>query len=193
MKVQLGQFCKGEGKDPVSGSCYWCKGTGRESRIIADLQGSLNTEMTKPRPARSTLGRLAREAVILTLLGPVAIFIGFCVMQVYYAPKAAPPGIPLAALPRSVARQWSAFRFDQDKRELLAGSDIYVEQSPGHWFRYLNGANTPSAELDRTINHTPLSAYVHFQDAALAAVVFGWPLGLGVWICYRVVRFAIQG
>lgn len=72
-----------------------------------------------------------------------------------------------------------------------ASDAFYIQAYDGTWLKFAPG--TPNARVVRTLNKTPLLDYVHPIDAALVALVFGWPLGLGAWFAYRVVRFAIEG
>jgi hypothetical protein len=86
-----------------------------------------------------------------------------------------------------------------DLNEWTAADDyvnrnLFVQRYDGSWIMIPNGAKLPGLEITRTINNAPIwSAYIHPLDALSAALVFGWPLGFGVWIFYRIVRFAIRG
>lgn len=71
--------------------------------------------------------------------------------------------------------------------------DMYVQGYDGAWIRFPNGEETPTNQIERVVNHTPLSDYVHPKDGLLAGVVFGWPIGFAVWVAYRILRFAIKG
>jgi hypothetical protein len=68
---------------------------------------------------------------------------------------------------------------------------FYIQDYDGAWLKF--APNTSSLSITRTLNRTSLRAYIHPTDALLVALVFGWPLGFGLWIFYRVVRFAIKG
>ena len=68
---------------------------------------------------------------------------------------------------------------------------FYIQNYDGAWLKFAPG--TSSACVTRTLNRTPLVDYIHPIDAALVALVFGWPLGLGTWFAYRIIRFTIKG
>lgn len=161
----------------------------------------------------TTLRRLAREAVIFTLLGPFAVVGYYVAAQIYNAPrpalheavKSCPNFLPgteheLDTLPcltdvhvGDVIKILPSDEWVADLPNVTVKDDLYIRGYDGTWLKFPNGESTPINRLIRVINNTPLSAYVHPFNALSVALVLGWPIGLGAWIFYRVVRFAIQG
>jgi hypothetical protein len=206
-----------------------------------------------------TLRRLAREAVIFALLGPVAVVGYYLAIEAYKAPKPAPHiAVGSSALPASMSKTvWSPLLTPSGTAPHLGPEQedvwfddppfvappisngvvlhtvrvqhgtskeiVYIQRYDGTWIEFPEldrhlltvlakgielpiGAEITStdqlpspseiAELDRierVLNQTPLSAYLHPIDALKIAIIFGWPLGLGIWLFYRVARFAVEG
>jgi hypothetical protein len=159
------------------------------------------------------LRSLARQAVICMLLGPFAVVGYYLAVQIYNAPrpavheaiKSCPNYLPgteseVSTLPcltnvheGDVANVPPSSEWVAGLPNFTLGNDLYIRGYDGSWLELPNGENTPIDRIMRVINKTPLSAYVHPFDALPVGLVWGWPIGLGAWVLYCAVRFAIRG
>jgi hypothetical protein len=180
---------------------------------IEGLKRETNGSMTEMNE-RPTWRRVLREFVIFLLLGPVATAIVYTAVHVgielYEAPSPAPYTMKPADLLRTdngqevlmdlapAPNDMSACFGNQGVECETVGSNFYVydwtsSAMHGKWYQF--GTDVPLDRIQRTVYHTPLTAYVRVEwgDVAVISLIFGWLVGAGVWIFYRLIRFAITG
>jgi hypothetical protein len=168
-----------------------------------------------------TIRRIAREAVIFTLLGPFLLLaVSFTYLTCTSPNRADYVEVPLC--PETLPKDKTCVFSGKDGAFLVEGADDGRWSSAGtflggyatdisakHRYVFLpDKTNVGEFDLDArdagiqvAISQDFPHAYKFKESIAgrnlvtssLAAVTFGWPLGLGVWFAYRIVRFAVRG
>lgn len=155
-----------------------------------------------------------REFVIFLLLGPIATAIVFLAIMVgtelYKAPTPAPYTTRHASLipfGKGLFGVTDLAPAPNLPTECFGGKSVVCEnlddafyvydwnnpEMHGKWYRFAK--DIPLDRIQRTVYRTPLSAYVQVDwgDLAVISLIFGWLVGAGIWIFYRLIRFAATG
>jgi hypothetical protein len=168
-----------------------------------------------------TIRRIAREAVIFTLLGPFLLLAVTFVYLTCTSPTRA-DYVKVPPCPETLPKDKTCLISGKDGAFLVEGAADGPWSSAGGFLggyatdisakhRYVwlpDKTNVGEFDLDARDAGIQVAISQDFPHAykfresivgrnlvtsSLAAVLFGWPLGLGVWFTYRIVRFAIQG
>jgi hypothetical protein len=168
-----------------------------------------------------TIRRIAREAVIFTLLGPFLLLAVSFAYLTYTSPNRA-DYMKVPPCPETLPKNKTCVFAGKEEVFLVEGADDRPWSSAGTFLggyatdvsakhRYVwlpDKANVGEFNLDArdagiqvAISHDFPHAYKfkesiagrNLRTSSLAALTFGWPLGFGVWFAYRIVRFAIRG
>lgn len=172
--------------------------------------------------ALTTLRKLAREAVIFTLLGPFLLLaVDLAYLTFSTPPPAAYTKVPQCPdqLPKNVQTctflgKGGFFLIHGKDEEPWVNNSLFLDGyttdvSATHRYVWLPkdagvgqfNLNAEDESIKVAISQDFPQAY-KFKDsifgenllsATFAAAILGWPLGLGIWIAYRIVRFAIRG
>jgi len=114
---------------------------------------------------------------------------------------ASPGFIPEVAQPTSVPcvlgpKQEAHIDADTGMPYFAEKDAFYIQDYEAKWLRF--APDVSSGSVKRALNQTALWSadgfgYVHPMNVLPIALVFGWPVGFGIWAFYRIVRFAVQG